>query len=81
MTGKTTPPRPKPSRGIRDLVCACCGSPAGRWEQWHNQDKGHGLCARCAAWITEREADKPHAFRTDLVRVYGVPGVHREPVP
>lgn len=56
----------------RYLNCTCCGGSAGRWQQWHNQDTGYGLCARCAAWIAGRGQTE------DMDRTYGVPGVHRE---
>lgn len=68
---------PKP----RYLRCACCGSDAGKWQQWPNQDTGFGLCARCADWIIERDLRKPEEWRTDMVRTYGQPGVHREAGP
>lgn len=68
---------PKP----RYLRCACCGDDAGKWMQWHNQDTGYGLCARCADWIIDRQQHKPADFQTDMVRTYGKPGVHREPGP
>lgn len=66
-------PRPRP------LTCACCGGDAGIWQQWHNQDTGFGLCAKCADWITERDARLPADFRTDLTHHYGRPGYHRAP--
>ena len=65
----------------RWLRCACCGDDAGHFNQWHNQDDGFGLCARCADWIIEREQRKPEEFRTDMVLTYGEPGKHREPGP
>ena len=37
----------------RWLRCACCGDDAGKFIQWHNQDDGFGLCARCADWIID----------------------------
>src|SRR5690554_239123 len=33
---------------IQRLRCACCGDMT-RGRQWHNRDKGFGLCPRCAA--------------------------------
>lgn len=65
----------------RYLRCACCGDDAGKWEQWHNQDVGYGLCARCADWIIELDERKPVEWRTDMYRTYGIPGIHRAPGP
>lgn len=65
----------------RALTCTCCGDEAGTWEQWFNQDTGHGLCASCADWIIERDQRKPPEWRTDMVQTYGKPGVHRAPGP
>lgn len=57
----------------RFLTCACCNGHAGRWQQWHNQDTGFGLCARCADWIHRRGMDA-----ATLTQTYGKAGIHRE---
>jgi hypothetical protein len=55
---------------ILNLRCACCGGCAPALKQWFNQDKGYGLCKRCAEWITEKEG-------ADYVkRCYGEAGTH-----
>lgn len=68
--------KPSPKR------CACCGADAGRWQQWHNQDTGYGLCRACADRIATHqpfgrpgELNDPAAF----CRTYGLPGIHYEP--
>ena len=58
----------------RRLTCACCGDYAGRWQQYHNQDTGFGLCARCVAWIKERNRFDDGGG--DFEATYGKPGVN-----
>lgn len=53
--------------------CACCGGPAGRWLQWHNQDYEYGCCKSCMEWMVNDERETPESIN-DL---YGKPGVHR----
>lgn len=48
------------------LRCACCGSDAGKWHQWPNQDTGYGICRRCVDWVTDRGMSAE-----DLRRTYG----------
>ena len=38
----------------KTLSCACCGSDAGKWKQFSNQDAGWGLCRKCAAPLLVR---------------------------
>ncbi|MDD2609439.1 MAG: hypothetical protein PHX60_07030 [Giesbergeria sp.] len=62
--------------------CACCGSDAGKWEQWHNQDTGCCLCRKCADWIAGRTMfGKPDPLSNPLEfsATYGLPGTHLEP--
>lgn len=54
----------------RRKTCTCCGEFAGRWEQWHNQDLGYGLCRRCVLMIRAKME------RSEFERSYGQPGVH-----
>lgn len=63
----------------RHLVCCCCGSDAGRWEQWHNQDKGFGLCGSCAIRIKTKSIDDELRSPLGFSRTYGLPGVNFEP--
>lgn len=60
------------------LRCACCGSEAGRWKQWFNQDTGYGVCRKCADQIMSRSR-KYHMGPSEFRRTYGVPGIHYEP--
>jgi len=62
------------SKSVKDAA-------AGEFIQWHNQDDGFGLCARCADWIIERDQRKPPDWRTDMSRTYGIPGINREAGP
>lgn len=55
---------------VRTLICACCGETAGIWRQWHNRDRGFGVCGRCIARIADRESPAEIRMR------YGIPGVH-----
>ena len=38
----------------RGLQCACCGSYAGRFLQFNNQDGGCGICRPCVLWVQEK---------------------------
>lgn len=63
-------------------TCACCGGDAGKWKQWHNQDKGFGLCRKCADWIAKRTMfGKPDPLGNPLEfsQTYGLPGTHLQP--
>src|SRR5450830_1519394 len=60
-------PHPDLSKPAKHLRCCCCGDEAyGR--QFHNQDLGYGLCARCVSYVTPRTED--------MARTYGIEGVH-----
>jgi hypothetical protein len=64
----------------RELTCACCGGAAGRFQQWHNQDKGFGICARCIAWMRQPTSTKPVRESEAAIRdYYGVEGVNYAP--
>lgn len=63
----------------RHLECSCCGGSAGKWEQFHNQDTGYGMCARCVDSIVARGPQYLEAHEIDINRTCGLPGVHREP--
>lgn len=56
---------PKPTR----LTCACCGSET-RGRQWHNRDKGYGLCPDCIEFVSKNET--PEAVES----MYGKRGTH-----
>lgn len=63
-------------------TCACCGSSAGRWKQWHNQDTGYGICRRCVDWVMTRTVfgrPDPIGAPLEFCRTYGMPGQHYEP--
>ncbi len=52
------------------LICSCCGARTmGR--QWHNRDKGYGLCSGCGDWIKSRGESKE-----TMKQNYGEEGVH-----
>lgn len=51
------------------LLCSCCGS-VTRGRQWHNRDKGFGLCARCIDFCSRNTTAE------DFRRCYGDRGVH-----
>ena len=55
---------------VLHLRCACCGSDAPAFLQWHDQDTGYGLCPRCNGTITAKEGAEY------VRRTYGQPGVH-----
>lgn len=78
MTTLNTAPTVKAPAGAYRMQCACCGSDAGRWKQWFNQDSGYGVCARCVDWIMDRERRTPMG-PAEFRRTYGVPGVNYEP--
>ena len=63
----------------KQKTCACCGSYAGKWEQWFNQDTGFGLCARCVTWIKTRRPFGHDPITTkEFERTYGLGGTHYE---
>ena len=39
-----------------NLICCVCGTYAGNYTQWHNRDKGFGICAKCAAREATRQS-------------------------
>lgn len=54
---------------IKVLRCCCCGDfTQGR--QWHNRDKGYGLCEKCADWLDKFEDEET------MKEHYGIRGVH-----
>ncbi|MDD2609437.1 MAG: hypothetical protein PHX60_07020 [Giesbergeria sp.] len=59
----------------QSLQCCCCGESAGNWEQWHNRDKGFGICRECADWIMSDRWTNPLIF----CKNNGLPGVNYEP--
>lgn len=63
----------------RYLQCACCGSDAGKWSQWHNQDAGYGMCSTCVDRIIERGQEYMDRQGIDIDATYGIAGVHRAP--
>jgi hypothetical protein len=68
---------PDVSKPIRVLRCCCCGtSTHGR--QWHNRDVGHGVCARCVAYVRELRAVDPKRGEDEdaIRRLYGIEGIH-----
>jgi len=54
---------------IRLLKCCCCGQLA-KGRQWHNRDKGYGLCNRCAEVISKNTSCE------DMQSCYGKQGIH-----
>ena len=72
---KDRAPRPQKKR----KTCACCGSYAGKWEQWFNQDTGFGLCSECVTWIKTRRPFGQEPMTTEeFERIYGLAGAHYE---
>lgn len=66
---------------MKQKRCACCGDDAGRWEQWHNQDTGFGICRKCVDWIMTRLVfgrPNPDGAPLEFCRTYGLPGQHYE---
>lgn len=66
----------------RELTCSCCGDSAGKWEQWHNQDSGYGICRTCVDWIAGRTMfgrPDPLSEPIEFCWTYGLPGTHYEP--
>ena len=55
----------------RNLECNCCGSCAGRWQQWWNRDTGYGMCFRCIQWVKSRGMPDD-----EIVDLYGREGVN-----
>lgn len=54
---------------IIKLKCACCGTGTfGR--QWHNRDRGFGLCSDCIEFAAEGISED------EMRDCYGVKGVH-----
>ena len=54
----------------RSLFCSCCGGwTTGR--QWHNRDRGYGVCLSCVEWMEKRGTDAD-----EIRRNYGTRGVH-----
>ena len=54
------------------LVCACCGLPAGHWEQWPNQDTGYGICYDCVQWQKEEFDEREEVIK----RSYGIENIN-----
>lgn len=62
---------PAISKHVRLLTCAHCGSGCvGR--QWHNRDKGTGVCRSCVKYIRAKGEASPFEQR----RMWGEEGVH-----
>lgn len=59
----------------RALRCACCDGDAGRWQQWHHQDWGVGICGQCADRKQDRSKPVP-MMPAEFRHSYGVAGVH-----
>ena len=62
-------------------TCTCCGSDAGSWVQWPNQDTGYGICRKCVDWVmTRKPFGRPDPLNAPLefCRTYGLPGQHYE---
>jgi hypothetical protein len=59
------------------LTCSCCGGQAPAFAQWHNRDRGYGLCGRCAAWIRSRTRFYDPG---EFLRCYGEEGIHWIPL-
>ena len=53
------------------MRCSCCGGYAGRHKQWHNRDKGWGVCTECIAWLQRRGVSAD-----EIKNNYGVEGVN-----
>ena len=51
--------------------CSCCGNDAGVWEQYWNQDKGYGICAKCIEWRKTLGYTKEQ-----LKEMFGINNVH-----
>ena len=62
----------------RRMECSCCGSDAGRWQQWWNRDTGYGVCKRCVTWITTRrpQTEENENMPENIKANYGIEGVH-----
>ena len=56
----------------RGLQCACCGSYAGRFLQFNNQDDGYGICRPCVLWVQGKHDYTPR----DIAAIYGAEGVN-----
>lgn len=58
-----------------DLKCSVCGMPAGNYKQHFNQDKGYGICGKCADTVQAEDSvysKWPHEF----YKAFGYPGVN-----
>ena len=64
-----SPTRCPSSRSPR-LTCSCCSQPAPAAVQFWNQDRGYGICPRCARDWADRFG------LADLTAAHGTPGVH-----
>lgn len=58
------------SAPVLTLTCSCCGS-STKGRQWHNRDKGYGICPKCAEWLT-LDRETPESMHLN----YGVSGYH-----
>lgn len=60
----------------RRLTCCSCSGDAGIFSQYHNRDRGFGVCRACL----ERAIATGGADLTgpEIVRCYGQPGIHHE---
>lgn len=70
--------RAKPVQDRVHKICSHCGSFAGHWAQWPNQDNGFGVCASCVTWLQSRD-DWPTSNAEEFHRIHGDPGIHYEP--
>jgi hypothetical protein len=55
----------------RKLICSCCGRYAGQYMQWHNRDRGYGVCTSCISWMKNRNVSDD-----EISHNYGVAGVN-----
>ena len=66
--------RPKAKQ---QLICCCCGNwLTGR--QWHNRDKGFGICTRCVTKELEKVNLNPNRdqLRKEFHSNYGYCDIH-----
>ena len=60
---------------VRNLRCTCCGSAAGRYQQFYNQDTGYGICRKCIEGFLKENVMTAEEIRDR----YGIEGVNYAP--
>lgn len=63
------PRDPALEQPVKRLECCCCGN-GTKGRQWHNRDRGFGLCVPCIPFVSRGQTPQ------EVEACYGRKGVH-----